>query len=152
EALPLSDSMLVLLDLISKKESPETYDYRNAIANLYNQTGQYNRALDMSLETLTKFRKIFPRHFGRHSHIARIAMTSLEKMGRLQEASELALLINQFSLDELREIFSQFSEDEQMRLYHTFRKRPVANFLQFALRHPEFVELAAAGYDYQMTV
>lgn len=79
-------------------------------------------------------------------------MSALEKTGQQQEATAFALLYNHLTLDELRSNFCKFSEDEQLRLYQRSRKVSDNIALNFAIRHPECPELAAASYEFEMTV
>lgn len=152
EALAASDELLAIVDHSSLKESTEFYDFTCNIANLYFASGQYQRCADFSKTMLNKFQQTFPTLYSDQSYMARVAMHALEKMGKPQEAVEFALLHNRFSLDELRENFSEFTESEQLQLYQTYRRLSDIPSLLFAVRHPEFPEMAAAAYNYQMTI
>ncbi|MBP6828105.1 MAG: tetratricopeptide repeat protein, partial [Saprospiraceae bacterium] len=152
EALAASDELLAIVDENSLKLSTEFYDFTCNIANLYFASGQYQRCADFSKTMLEKFKQTFPTLYSDHSYLARLAMLALEKMGKTEQAVEFALLYNRFSLDELRENFSEFTESEQLQLYQTHGRLSEISSHLFAVRHPEFPEMADAAYDYQMTI
>ncbi len=152
EALPVSEQLLAWMKERPGKETLDMYNYCAGITNLYFQSGQYLRCAAFSKETLAKYREIFPRQYAEHAYVARFAMISYEKLGNLQEAANYALLVNRFSLEELQENFSKFSEDEQLQKYHAYREWTDLSSLLFAVQHPEFPELTAAAYDYQLNI
>lgn len=152
EALSVSDELLAIVEHISMKESTQYYDFTCNIANLYFASGQYQRCADFSKTMLDKYQQTFPTLYNDHSYLARLAMQALEQMGKTEQAAEFALLHNRFSLDELRKHFSEFTENEQLQLYQSQRQLSDIPSLLFAVRHPEYPELAGAAYDYQMTI
>jgi hypothetical protein len=97
-------------------------------------------------------RRCSPKAYSKHAYVVQLIMSALEKTGQQQEATAFALLYNHLSLDELRGNFCKFSEDEQLRLYQRSRKISDNIALNFAIRHPEYPELAAASYEFEMTI
>ncbi len=152
EALPISDSLLALMKENVIQETKEEYNFKSSVANLYFRAGQYKRCAEFSQTALKQYREIFPRQYSNHAYLASLIMASLEKMGQIEESKTFALLHSHFSLDELRGGFSNFSEAEQLRFYQTYRQRADVASLLFATRHPEFPDLSAAAYNYQLTV
>ncbi len=152
EALSVSDELMAIVDHISMKESTQFYDFTCNIANLYFVTGQYQRCLDFSKTMLDQYQRTFPTLYSDHSYLARLAMHALEKMGKPEQAVEFALLNNRFMLDELRGNFSEFTESEQFQFYRAYKRLSETSSLLFAVQHPEFPQMSAAAYDYQMTI
>lgn len=152
EAYRLSEEILSSLQENKAAEALEYYDFSACIAKLYFQMGQYQRCVDFGREALAKYQTMFPKAYIKHAYVVQLIMSALEKTGQQQEATAFALLYNHLTLDELRGNFCKFSEDEQLRLYQRSRKVSDNIALDFAIRHPEYPALAAASYEFEMTV
>ncbi|MBC7774937.1 MAG: CHAT domain-containing protein [Phycisphaerae bacterium] len=152
EAFPLSEELLSLAEARAGNPTTEMFDYLAVILNLYYSAGQYSRAVDFGKQIRSKYQEIFPRPYSRQAYIATRIMSSLEKLGRLEEAAEFARLQNRLTLDELMENSRQFSEAEHLKYYQTYTQIADAYSLQFALQHPEFQEMAGAAFDYQLAL
>lgn len=152
KALEMSDSLLYCIDHQSFKERVEFFDHTATIATVYNTAGLYDRCIHFTKERLAQYSAAFPQHYQKQSRLAFAAMKALEASGRIQDAADYAVLQCRLSLKEMRKNFSEFSEQEQMKLYRLDIDRRDYYPLWFAFRHPEYSELTATAYDYQMSV
>lgn len=152
EALARAETLQTAIDSIPLRPSPETYDYTSVMAELYYASGQYDRCIAYTREAMTRFIPLFPLFYSRHMFLTKLAMQSFEKTGKVREAAGYASQGYHYALLELRENFNAFSEHEQLRHYEGRQRKTHMPTLLFTFRHPEFPELAAAAYEYQMTV
>lgn len=152
EALTICDSMLTIAQRIGIEDKVSFYDMSQGFASSYFMAGQYERCLGFSREMLQKFRAQNPKDYSRHLWHAGFAAASLEKMGRLPEATQFALQHHEFALGELREVFRSFSEQEQLSYYQTTRQWLHNLHLLFAIRHPEQAGISGAAFDYEMNI
>lgn len=152
EAAALSPELLEMLEKPAISHTADAFNLAAVMGQLYLATGQYERCAAYMQEQLDRCLQLYPRLYSRHTVLAEYAMKALEKSGRLEDAARLAIQNNGYSLLEIRENLIDFSEREQLQYYNTTLKWRHRSFMQFALRHPEFPELAAAAYNYEMTV